>query len=76
MYDLLLVQILQGRDDLSQIALNFEFNQSFSSFDELIQSLVGTDLKEDVNVFVVFEDVLKLYNMLVVQRLVDFDFRN
>ena len=40
-----------------------------------IMYLVGAELHYDVDVFLVFKDVLKLHNVLVPQRFVDLDLR-
>ena len=37
--------------------------------------LVGAELHYDVDVFLVFKDVLELHNVLVPQRFVDLDLR-
>lgn len=42
MDDFVLVQILQGIDDLCQIALHFNLGQPFSSFNKLVESLHKT----------------------------------
>lgn len=36
--------------------------------------LVRTQLQQDVDILVIFEDVLELHDVLVVQGLVDLDF--
>ena len=40
-----------------------------------IMYLVGAELHYDVDVFLVFKDVLELHNVLVPQRFVDLDLR-
>ncbi len=74
MDDFVDVQIFKGTDDLDQVILNLHFCESFSAFDQLVQSMVRTDFQKNVNVLMVLENVLELYNVVVVQGFVDLDF--
>ena len=76
MDDSICVEVLEGRNYLSQVALNLEFCQSLSSLQQLIQSLVRTDLQKNVNVLLVLKNVLKANNICMMKRLVDLDFGN
>ena len=83
MDDLVLVEVFESIDYLSEIALDLDFSESFSSFDQFVESLyekdvylVGAEFQEDVDILVVFKHMLELHNILVMQRFVDLDFRN
>lgn len=71
MDDFVVVQIDEGVHNLPQVILDFDFRQSLSALDELIKCLVGAHFQQDVNVLVIFEHVLELYNVLVAQWLVN-----
>jgi hypothetical protein len=72
-YDLILVEVDEGVDNLGQVILYFYFSESLPALDEFIQRLVGAHLEQDVHVFVVFKDVFEFDHVLVAQRFVDFD---
>ena len=67
------MEIDEWVDDLVEIVLNFHLNQSFSTFDELIQGLIGADLEQDVHVLVILEHMLEFNDVLVAEGLMDFD---
>lgn len=71
--DLVLVEVDEGVDYLQLIVLHFHFGKSLPPLDQLVQSLVGANFKQNVDVLVVFEDVFELYDILMAQRFVDFD---
>ena len=56
---------------MCQVILDFDFRQPLSAFDKLIKCLIGAHLQQDVHILVIFEHMLKLYNVLVIQRLVN-----
>ena len=51
MNDLLLMDILQSTDNLMAVAFGLNLGDPLTPLDQLIQGLIGTDLKQDVNVF-------------------------
>ena len=63
MDDFVLVEVLEGRNDLREIVLTFHFCQSFPSFDKLVKRMIGANLKQNVNIFMVFEDMFEFYHM-------------
>ena len=67
------VKVFKGVDNLTGIALDFYLVEPLSSSKKLIHALVVTELKEDVDILLVFEEVLELYNVLVLDRSVDLD---
>lgn len=73
MDDLVLMEVDQRANDLLQVILHFNLRQSLSPLDQFIQSLVCAYLQQDVHVVVVLEDVLKLDDIIVAERLVDLD---
>ena len=72
----MVMQILQGTDHLHRVALNFKFVQSLTSLNQIVERLVGTDLQQNVDVFVVLEKVLKLAYKGVFDTFVDPDLRH
>ena len=68
------VKVLQGTYNLRSVTLDFQLVKSLSSFQELIHTLVVTELKKDINIFAVFEEVHELSYILVFNRSVDLDF--
>ena len=71
--DVVVVEVSQRLYYLVQVILHFHLRQPLPPLDQLVQSLVGADLQQDVDVFVVLEHVLELHDVLVVERLVDLD---
>jgi predicted DNA-binding helix-hairpin-helix protein len=63
--NLALVEIDERVDDLQLIILHFHFSQPLAPLDQLVQSLVGADLQQDIDVLVVLEDVFELYDILM-----------
>jgi hypothetical protein len=74
MDDLILVEVHQGGYDLRQIVLHFHLGQSLPPLQELIQSLVGADLQQYVDILMILEDMFELDDVLLAQRLVDLNF--
>ena len=50
----MLVHVLDSSEELHGITEHFELSESLSSSDQLIQGLVGAELKNDVHIFMVF----------------------
>ena len=63
MNDFVLVEIDEGVDDLLEIVCHFHLSQSLSPLDELVESLVGANFQENVDIFVVLEDMLEANDM-------------
>lgn len=57
MDDIVLMEVLEGCDDLEGIVLDFDFCEAFPPFDEIFEGLVGAVFHDDVDVFGVLEDV-------------------
>jgi len=74
--DPVLVQVLERVDHLEGVALDFKFVQSLSSSQQLVHALVLAELEKDIHVFAIFEEVLELYDILVLDRPVDLDLRH
>lgn len=75
MYDSVVMEIFEGQSDLVQIALCLNFSYPLPSLDELVECLMGAELEKDVDIVLVFEEVLEPNNILILQGLVDFDLR-
>ena len=67
------MQVLDGIAELQNVALNFEFDESLSSSKKLVERLTLTELKQNVNIFSIFEEVLKSHYVLVMKRTMNFD---
>jgi hypothetical protein len=71
--DLVLVQVHERGDDLRHVVLHLHFRQSLPALQQFVEGLIGADLHQDLNVFVVLEDVLELDDVLLAEGLVDLD---
>jgi hypothetical protein len=67
MDDFVLMKIDERVYNLRQVILDLNFGESLSALDELIECLVGAYLQQDVDVFVIFEHMLELDNVLMAQ---------
>ena len=70
------VQVLHGRTDLSDVTLNFKLMETLASAKEFVETLILTQLKQDVNILGVLEEVLESDDVVVVQAAVDFNLRH
>lgn len=70
------VQILECANYLQSIALHLKLMQAFSPPEELVETLVVAKFKEDIYVFCVLKEVLKLNYVLVMNRAMDFNLRH
>jgi hypothetical protein len=73
MNDPVLVQILQATDNLHRVALHFQFVESFAALEQLVHALVLAELEQDVHVLAVFEEVLKVANVAMLDTAVNLD---
>lgn len=69
------VEVFECLDDLDGVAERFEFSDALATLDEFVKCLMWAEFEENVHVFLIFEDVLELYDVVMVQTLVDLDFR-
>lgn len=76
MDDLIRVEVLECVNDLEHVDLRFEFRDALTSLDEFVERLVRAELEKNVHVFCVFENMFELHDVLVMETLMDFDFRN
>ena len=67
------MQVLQCVDDLSRVALNLKLVQAFPSLQQFVHTLVLAELQKDVNILAVFEEVLKVAHIDMLDAPVDFD---
>ena len=67
------VQILDGVTYLYNVVLDFRLDKLLSPPQQLIERLILTEFKENVDILRVFKIMLKLNNVLVVQRAMDLD---
>ena len=61
----------QCTDNLTGVALDLKLMQTLTPLQKLIETLVVAELKQDIDTLAVFEKVLKLGNVLVLDRAVD-----
>ncbi len=50
---------------LEHVVLCFEFGKPLSPLAQVVESLVGAKLEEDVYILVVFEDMFETHNVLM-----------
>jgi hypothetical protein len=67
------VQVLQSTDDLHGVALDLQLVKSFPAFEKFIETVVGAQFKQDIDILHVFEKVHKLSHVHMLHRPVDFD---
>ena len=67
MNDSVTVKVLHCQANLVNIALDFKLVESLSTAEQIIQGLVLTQLEQDVDVFSVFKEVLKAYDVVLVE---------
>ena len=70
------VEVFQSGNNLLEVALDLEFGEALATFKKLVKRLVGAKFEQNVYVFLVFEHMLEVYNVLVMKRFVDLDFGN
>ena len=71
MDDAMIVQVLQSTDHLHSIALHFNLVQSFTPLNKVVEGLVWTYFEKNVDVFVIFKEMLKLAYIGVLDAFVD-----
>jgi len=64
--DSVTVKVLYCQANLVNIALDLKLVESLSAAEQIIQGLVLTQLEQDVDVFSVFKEVLKAYDVVLV----------
>ena len=74
--DAMTVEVLDSRADLVDVALNLELVQSLTPTQKLVERLVLAELKQDVDVLGVLEEVLEADNVVLVQRAMNLDLRH
>lgn len=67
MYYIVFSQIEDAFANLTCVAPDFEFMQSSASLEKVCHCLVGAEIKEYINVLVVFEVLLELNHVIVRQ---------
>lgn len=70
------VQILHCSANLSDIALDLQLMQALSPPQKFIQTLILAQLKQDVNVLGILEEVFETDDVVVMQTAMNFDFRH
>ena len=70
------VQILHCSTNLSDIALDLQLMQALSPPQKFIQTLILAQLKQDVNVLGILEEVFETDDVVVMQTAMNFDFRH
>lgn len=66
MDNFVLMQIFQSGNYLRQIVLSLHFGESFSSFNELVKSVVCTDFQKNIDIFVILKYMLEFDNVVIV----------
>jgi hypothetical protein len=73
--DHLLLEVLDCQRDLPQVVPRLQLGDSLPPLYQLVQSLVGTQLQDYVDVGCVLKGSLVLYHVLRTDRFMDFNFR-
>ena len=67
------VEILQSIDNLHRVRLHFQFMKTLPSAQKFVEALILADLKQDIYVVAVLEEVLELDDVLVLDGPVNFN---
>ena len=67
------VEILQSIDDLHRVRLYFQLVKALPSAQKFVEALILADLKQDIHVVAVLEEVLELDDVLVLDGPVNFN---
>lgn len=70
MDDHLILKIFDSKRNLSQIVSSFDLSDPFPPFDQLIHSLVGAQLQDNVDIDCILEILLVFHYKLWFHRLV------
>jgi hypothetical protein len=71
--DFLSVDVLTGLDKLIDVVAGFDLMKTLTATHKIRQGLIVTDVKQDVDVLLVFEVSIEPHDVFVVQRPVDLD---
>ena len=71
--DILVVQVLDCIQQMSHVVCGFGFRQSFATFEQFIQTLIVTQLQQDVTILLVFKEMFEFAHVRMLQRAMDFD---
>jgi hypothetical protein len=74
MNNFILMKINERFNNLRQIVLNFHLCEFFSLFNKLIECLTGTNLEQNVNIFLILKYVLKFNDIGMCERFMYFNF--
>ena len=72
--DFMFVHILDSSEELHGITQDFELSKTLSSSDKLVERLVRTELKDDVYILMVFEEMFEAHDIGVAEWAMDLDF--
>lgn len=70
------VKVLDSGTNLNQITLNFDFVKALTAAQKFVKWLVLTQLKHDVNVFSILEEVLETDDVVMVKGTMNFNLRH
>ena len=65
--DFVVVEVGERLHYLMQVILHLHLSKALPALYQLVQSLICTDLQQDINVFMVLKHVLELYDVLIVK---------
>ena len=68
------MQVLQSTDNLRRIALDFQFVQSFTAFEQFVHTLVLAEFQKDIHTFTILEKVLEVTDVGMLDTPVNLDF--
>ena len=67
------VQVLESLDDLQSVTLYLELMETLAPLQQLIHTLILTELKENIHILWVLKEMLKQTNMIVLDRPMNLD---
>ena len=65
--DFVVVEVGERLHYLMQVILHLHLSEALPALYQLVQSLISTDLQQDIHVFMVLKHVLELHYVLIVK---------
>jgi 3-methyladenine DNA glycosylase/8-oxoguanine DNA glycosylase len=69
----MLMNVYKCFNDLTHIDSCLMFSETLSSFHQIFKCIIPTILKQNVNIFFIFESLNKLNNVFVLESFMNFD---
>lgn len=71
MDNFIIMKIDESLEELEHVQLDLWLTQSFFSFEQIVECVIGAEFQQDVHVEIVLEGMLEFYDIVVMQCFVD-----